>query len=231
MRGQEPKRPLTNGDIIRLVQAETPDQTILLVIEHSRTHFDTTPDGLISLRRNRVSKIVIDAMLRGDSKSSTSPANQRSVTADIPKQNLNDEFAKAGLKALRSIQGTLGTPSISGASVAVPRVVQELIDDADSDARTEDEKVVVALLNKLFIGRLMNNLQREIIKPSSYNPESELWAQKVLENDSRNIDMNAREAACSGALDGILRGRHFSEKPIACDEVSPKGAPKTAPVN
>jgi hypothetical protein len=74
---------------------------------------------------------------------------------------------------MKSIQGTLGTPSISGASIAVPRAVQDLIDDADADARTEDEKAVVAMLNKFLIGRLMNNLQCEIIKPGSYNPESE----------------------------------------------------------
>jgi len=43
MRGQEPKKPPTNGEIIRLVQAETPDQTIILVIAQSRTHFDASP--------------------------------------------------------------------------------------------------------------------------------------------------------------------------------------------
>jgi hypothetical protein len=229
MRGQEPRKPLTNGDIIRLVQAETPDQTIILVIAQSRTHFDTSPEGLISLRKGGVSKAVIDAMLGGAPKSSASSATQKGLAVDIPKQNLGDEFAKAGLKALRSIEATLASPGVSGASITVPRVVQELIDDADADARTEDEKAVVGSLNKFFIGRLMNNLQREVIKPGSYNAESEVWAQKVLENDPRNKDFNAREAACSGALESILRGRHFSEKPAACDEVSPPTAAKKAP--
>ena len=224
--GQDAKRPLTNGQIVKLVQAEIPDQTIILVIEHSRTHFDTSPDGLLALHKSSVSKLVIDAMLNSDSKS---PASQRGLTADIQNQNLSDEFAKAGLKAMKSIEGTLGTPSISGASIAVPRAVQDLIDDADADARTEDEKAVVAMLNKFFIGRLMNNLQREVIKPGSYNPESELRAQRVLENNPQNIDMNAREAACSRALDDILRARHFSDKRAACDEVSLAGATKTAP--
>ena len=102
MRGQEPKRPLTNGEIVRLVQAETPDQTILLVIGHSRTHFDTSPDGLVSLRKSGVSKVVIDAMLSNGPESSTSSAARKGLAADIPKQNLSDEFAKAGLKALKS---------------------------------------------------------------------------------------------------------------------------------
>jgi hypothetical protein len=68
------------------------------------------------------------------------------------KQNLSDEFARAGLKALRSVQGTFATPGVSGGSITVPRVVQDLIDDADADARTEDEKAVVGALNKFFIG-------------------------------------------------------------------------------
>lgn len=227
---QEAKKPLTNEQVVKLVQVEIPDETIILVIEYSRTHFDMSPDGLVALRNSGVSKIVVDAMLDSGSKSSSS-APQRSRTTDVPNINLSDEFAKAGLKALRSIQGTLATPGVSGASMTVPRVVQELIDDADADARTDKEKAVVGVLNKFFIGRLMNNLQREIIKPGSYNLESELRAQKALENNPQYIDMNAREAACSRALDNIFRSREFSEKPAACDEISPPSAARTAPAN
>lgn len=150
---------------------------------------------------------------------------------DLPGQNVSDEFAQAGLKALRSIQGTLGTLSFSGGSIAVPRTVQDLIDGADADARTDGEKAVVSLLNKFFIGRLMNNMQREIIKPISYNTESELKAQKELADNPQNKDMNAREAACSDALDSILRARHFAERPAACDEVSPPKAATAATPN
>jgi hypothetical protein len=82
--GQDAKRPLTNGQIVKLVQAEIPDQTIILVIEHSRTHFDTSPDGLLALHKSSVSRLVIDAMLNSDSKS---PASQRGLTADIQNQN------------------------------------------------------------------------------------------------------------------------------------------------
>lgn len=229
--GQQAQKPLTNAEIVKLVQAEIPDQTIVLVIKHSRTSFDTSPDGLIALHKSRVSKLVIDAMLNSGSKSATSAATQGSPVPDLPRQNVSDEFAKTGLKALRSIQGTLGTLSLSGGSIAVPRTVQDLIDDADANARTDDEKAVVSLLNKFFIGRLMNNMQREIIKPSSYNTESELKAQKELEDNQQNKDMNAREAACSGALDSILRARHFSERPAACDQVSPPRAATAATQN
>jgi hypothetical protein len=224
--GQQTQKPLTNSEIVKLVQAEISDQTIVLVIEHSRTNFDISPDGLIALHKSRVSKLVIDAMLEGGSKTATSAANQGTAMTDLPRQNLSDEFARAGLKALKSIQGTLGTPSLSGGSIAVPRSVQDLIDDADANARTDDEKAVVGLLNKFFIGRLMNNLQREIIKPLSYSPESEAKAQKELEDNPQNRDMNIREAACSGTLDSIFRARHFSEKPSACDEVSSPRATK-----
>ncbi len=184
--GQQAQKPLTNTEIVKLVQAEIPDQTIVLVIKHSRTSFDTSPDGLIALHKSRVSKLVIDAMLNSGSSSATSVATQGGPVPDLPGQNVSDEFAQAGLKALRSIQGTLGTLSFSGGSIAVPRTVQDLIDGADADARTDGEKAVVSLLNKFFIGRLMNNMQREIIKPISYNTESELKAQKELADNPQN---------------------------------------------
>ena len=143
-----------------------------------------------------------------------------SAIAASSKQSLSDDFAKAGLRALKAIEGTLGTLSFDNGSIAVPRQTQELIDNADAEARTEGEKAVVAALNKFFVGKLGNNLERQVLKPASYNAESELRAQTELENNPKNVEMNLKEAACSHALDDVLRTRHFSGMPAACAEVT-----------
>lgn len=224
--GQESKKPLTNADVVKLAQAGIPDDTIVLAIQHSRTKFDTSPDALIVLNKSRVSKRVIDAMLNSSSNpaasSASSTATNDTVAADAPKQHLSDDFAKAGLKALKAIEGTLGKLSLENGSIAVPRQTQELIDNADAEARTDEERAIVAALNKFYIGRLTNNLERELLKPASYNTESELRAQAELENNPRNIEMNFREAACANTIDEMLRARDFTGNPEACAVVSAK---------
>jgi hypothetical protein len=142
--GQNSSRPLTNADIVRLVKASIPDDTVVLAIQHGKCNFDTSPDALISLSREGVSKKVLDAMLGGCSSST----GTRTPGHQSANQNLNNDFAVAGLKALRGIEGTLGMPSIENGGIAVPRATQELIDNADAEARATEEKAVVKLLNK-----------------------------------------------------------------------------------
>jgi hypothetical protein len=107
-------------------------------------------------------------------------------------------------------------------SIAVPRQAQELIDNTDAEARTEEEKAIVATLNSFYLGRLMNNLERDgFLLKFAYSAESRARGQEKLEKDPRSIEMNSREAACSHVLDDILRSRHYTEKPAACYEVHP----------
>lgn len=164
----------------------------------------------------------IPALSQSDHRRPSAGAGQ-SPDPSASKQNLSDDFAKAGLKALRAIERTLDKPSFEGGSIAVPRQTQELIDNADAEARTDEEKAVVAALNNFYIGRLMNNLERELLKPPSYNEESELKSQAEVEKNPRNIEMNSREAACSRLLDEMLRARQFINRPLGCDTVN---APK-----
>jgi hypothetical protein len=146
---------------------------------------------------------------------------QKKAAPEPPKQNLSDDFAKAGIKALRAIERSMDKPTMEGGSITVPRGTQELIDNADAEARAEEEKAVVAALHEFYVGRLTNNLERQILTPASYNEESEAKAQAELEKNPRNIDLNAHEAACAKLLDDILRARHYTEKPAACYEVHP----------
>src|ERR1019366_8024661 len=227
-------RMMTVDDVIRLSKAGLSDDVIIQQIKKKGQRFDLSTDQLVQLKSASVSERVIQAMIdptkdsrpsptektgppapqqadqssRASSASST--ATNNAVAADAPKQNLSDDFAKAGLKALKAIEGTLGQVSIENGSIAVPRQPQELIDNADAEARTDAERTIVAALNKFYIGRLENNMDRELLTPHySWQTQSEAQAEQA-------IKMNSREAACSNAIDQMLRTRDFTGNPDAC---------------
>ena len=57
------ERPLTNGDVVKMVEAGIPESVIVRKIEVSGTNFVTTPDTLISLKRQHVPDGVLGAMV------------------------------------------------------------------------------------------------------------------------------------------------------------------------
>ena len=149
------------------------------------------------------------------------PVKTGSKTTAAPKQNLSDDFAKASLRALRAIEGELGEPSFENGSMSVPRNTYERISDADVEARTDEEKSIVKTLNNFFVNRVMNNLRRRVIGLSVpvYNAESAHKRDNLMATDPEVLEMNSREAACSRAVDDILRKRYFAGKITACDGV------------
>jgi hypothetical protein len=56
-------RPLTNADIVRMVNAGIPESVIVRVIEVSGTGFPATPDALVSLKQQRVPDSVLAAIV------------------------------------------------------------------------------------------------------------------------------------------------------------------------
>lgn len=56
--------PLTNADVLRMVEAKLPESTIVLAIRGSEARFDVAPDALISLSRAGVPAAVVDAMIQ-----------------------------------------------------------------------------------------------------------------------------------------------------------------------
>ncbi|HEY2390271.1 MAG TPA: hypothetical protein VGK22_03785 [Candidatus Angelobacter sp.] len=137
------------------------------------------------------SLIAVAATEAQSAKTPAKPAAQTQQTkkaAQEPqKQNLNDDFAKAGIKALRAIERSMDKPSMQGGAITVPQHVQELIDDADAEARTDEEKATLAALHEFYVGRLINNLEREVLKPASYNEESEAKAQGFFSKSACRI--------------------------------------------
>ena len=56
---------LTNESVIQMVTAKLPKDVILAKIQSTKTNFDTSTDGLVSLNTNKVPKDVIQVMLVG----------------------------------------------------------------------------------------------------------------------------------------------------------------------
>jgi hypothetical protein len=58
------RKPVTNDDVINMVNSGLAENTILAVIQTSPANFDTSVSGLIALKKAGVSQNVIDAVLR-----------------------------------------------------------------------------------------------------------------------------------------------------------------------
>lgn len=56
--------PLTNADIVKMVEAKLPESTIVLAVRGSDAQYDVTPDALIALSRQGVTSAVVEAMIQ-----------------------------------------------------------------------------------------------------------------------------------------------------------------------
>ncbi|HEY9384485.1 MAG TPA: hypothetical protein VIP80_13325 [Gemmatimonadales bacterium] len=61
--GKGASEVLTNQSVIQMVTAKLPRDVILAKIQSSKTKFDVTSDGLVSLNTNKVPKDIIKAMM------------------------------------------------------------------------------------------------------------------------------------------------------------------------
>ena len=86
---QQDKKPLTNEDIVKMVKAELPEDTIILVIQKSPNRFDTSPDALIALKEAGATKKVLDALV----KSQDSPTSPEKAVSRERQQEI-DRFVK-----------------------------------------------------------------------------------------------------------------------------------------
>lgn len=75
-------KPLTNADVIEMIQGGLSESTIVLSIQRSSNTFDTSPKGLIALKKAGATQKVLDAMM-GAPGSSAQPI-QNSPTPVVP---------------------------------------------------------------------------------------------------------------------------------------------------
>jgi hypothetical protein len=58
-----PQSALTNAGVVKMVKAGVPESVVLREIQMSRTNFDTSPNGLVELRKRGASEAVLNAVL------------------------------------------------------------------------------------------------------------------------------------------------------------------------
>jgi hypothetical protein len=61
---QESKKALTNADVVTMIKAELPESVIVLAIQQSPAHFDTSPKALIQLKNQGATPKILEAMLQ-----------------------------------------------------------------------------------------------------------------------------------------------------------------------
>jgi hypothetical protein len=90
---QEKHAPLTNADVLQMVEGHFDEDTLLTVIELNDTNFDVGPGALMELKNKGVSPKVIHAMLEATQRKQNGPgalttalpaANPQTVTAAPP---------------------------------------------------------------------------------------------------------------------------------------------------
>jgi len=75
----EKDKPLTNADVLKMIESRIPESVILAKIEASDVKFDTSMDAIIELNKKGVSEKVLNAMLKPKA---NSPATLRSPPPD-----------------------------------------------------------------------------------------------------------------------------------------------------
>ncbi len=85
-------RPLTNDDVIKMVNAGLPEGTIVSAIQASPTNFDISADALISLKNAGVSQPVMDAMIATTSNKRTAGAPVSSGASAAPAPALSSQL-------------------------------------------------------------------------------------------------------------------------------------------
>lgn len=67
VRTQQPRKNLTNADVLEMVKAGLPESTIVLAIQQGPSAFDTSPSALIALKNQGISPRILDAMIQAGS--------------------------------------------------------------------------------------------------------------------------------------------------------------------
>jgi hypothetical protein len=103
---QSTKKPLTNADVIEMVQAGLGESTVLLAIKNSGTNFDTSPQALIEMKKKGVSQNIMNAMLSagngspGASPVSANNADGRALMAKV----VNALGGEKNVNAVKSVR-------------------------------------------------------------------------------------------------------------------------------
>jgi len=102
--------PMTNDDVIKMVKGGLGDATVLQAIETSEPAFDTSPDGLVRLKQNGVSDMLIQRIL---SRRGNAPA---SFAAPPPPPMCRECGTVTGIREIEKPR-KMGTGTAAGAAI------------------------------------------------------------------------------------------------------------------
>lgn len=102
--------PLTNEDVIKMVQGGLGEATVLQAIEGAEPGFDTSPDGLVRLKQGGVSDAVIQKILgrKSGPRAAAAPACNECGTVTGIREIEKPRKVGAGTAAGAAIGGLLG---------------------------------------------------------------------------------------------------------------------------
>lgn len=81
---QNSSRPLTNDDVIRMVQEKVDEDVIMRAISTSEINFDISPNGLIQLKKGKVKKRIIEAIQSAQLSKNNSRASSGNSSVHLP---------------------------------------------------------------------------------------------------------------------------------------------------
>jgi hypothetical protein len=83
---QTDERPLTNGDVIRMVQGKIDESIILTKIRTTNNSFVTSTDGLLQLKNAKVKKNIVEAMMVASRTRGfpSTPRNSSALSSESP---------------------------------------------------------------------------------------------------------------------------------------------------
>jgi hypothetical protein len=79
-----PLRAMNNGDVIKMHKAELSEQTIMMAIANEPTDYDTSPDGLIELKKAGIPEAVIQKIVAIERGEEAPPAPPSDAPAPAP---------------------------------------------------------------------------------------------------------------------------------------------------
>ena len=103
---QQPKKPLTNDDVIAMVHKKLPESVILSAIESSPSNFNTSSNELIRLNAAGVTEKELNAILAAARGSSSGPAQDAAATSAPDESAAGMPPSKSRMPRLTVTQGT-----------------------------------------------------------------------------------------------------------------------------
>lgn len=87
----EDAKPLTNADVIKMLDSGLPESVILSKVQASAANYDTSTDAIIELSKKGVSEKVLNAILNPQSGSSEGTKSEPAKDADAPAAMTGDK--------------------------------------------------------------------------------------------------------------------------------------------